>query len=101
MAPRADGTPTIMEITVKSMMDEEDIEGDPVEVIARVKAKIGRDPEDEDIMREFGIDPRRDKPWPPEEDCQGCDKHKDGPHRFGCSIHGKRQVTFTVNKIGK
>ena len=40
---------------------------------------------------------REDKPWPPEEDCPGCDKHKDGPHRFGCTVHGKRSLKFTVN----
>lgn len=42
-----------------------------------------------------GDDHREDRPWPKEEDCPGCDGHKDkGPHRFGCSVHGARQPKF-------
>lgn len=53
-------------------------------------------PTEGEILAECGvvIDPREDKPWPEEEDCRGCDKHKDGPHRFGCSLHGARQPKF-------
>ena len=42
-------------------------------------------------------DPRADKPWPPEQDCLGCDGHLDGPHRFGCYASGKHQVVMTVD----
>lgn len=31
-------------------------------------------------------DPRRDKPWPPEEDCPGCPEHRDGPHKMSCVV---------------
>lgn len=42
----------------------------------------------EAIVKECGIvvDERENKPWPPEDDCRGCDRHKAGPHRFGCTI---------------
>jgi hypothetical protein len=96
--PRKDGTPTIMEMVVEGMMEDAGREGDPAEFIAQVKSKIGREPEYEDIGRELGIDPRRDKPWPPDEDCKGCDKHKDGPHRFGCTVHGKNQIVLSVTR---
>ena len=39
---------------------------------------------------------RSDKPWPPDQDCKGCDKHQDGPHRFGCLIHGRTAHQLTV-----
>lgn len=57
-------------------------------------------PTEEEILAECGIviDPREDKPWPKEEDCRGCDSHKDGPHRFGCSIHGARQMKLYVKE---
>ena len=43
-------------------------------------------PTDTEILAECGviIDPREDKPWPESDDCEGCDRHKAGPHRFGC-----------------
>lgn len=34
------------------------------------------------------------KTWPREEDCPGCPAHRDGPHSFGCSVGGKRQIVF-------
>jgi hypothetical protein len=57
-------------------------------------------PTEKEILAECGIviDPREDKPWPKEEDCQGCDKRKEGPHRFGCSIHGARQVKLPMRE---
>lgn len=62
-------------------------------------------PTHEEIVAECGvvIDPREDKPWPKEEDCPGCDKHRDGPHRFGCTVHGKRQMVLpaTMTPDGK
>jgi hypothetical protein len=47
---------------------------------------------------EVETDDRSRKQWPPEEDCPGCDKHRDGPHRFGCTLHGVRatQVVLPV-----
>jgi hypothetical protein len=62
--PRKDGSPTIQEILDSA--------------------------KDEDGEHEDEAQPRRGKPWPPEEDCKGCDKHKDGPHRFSCSEAGVR-----------
>lgn len=29
--------------------------------------------------------------------CPGCDRKRKGPHRFGCSIGGKRQLQFSVH----
>lgn len=46
----------------------------------------GHYPTHAEILRECGIAEREDKPWPKEEGCPGCDKHKDGPHRFDCSV---------------
>lgn len=34
------------------------------------------------------FDPREYKPWPEEEDCSGCDQHKNGPHRLSCHMAG-------------
>lgn len=60
-------------------------------------------PTHEEIVQACGIviDPREDKPWPKEEDCPGCDKHKDGPHRFGCTVHGARQLKISVDVTEK
>lgn len=52
--PRNDGKPTI------------------AEMVSAVDAKFG------------ATDPRADKPWPATEDCDGCNGHQLGPHRFGC-----------------
>ena len=49
-----------------------------------------------EIVAELENDPREGKTWPPEEDCPGCDQHRDGPHRFGCSLHGKQQLRVTI-----
>ncbi len=49
-----------------------------------------------DYWDDTPIDDRSDKPWPKDQDCPGCDKHIDGPHRFGCAIKGTRRVIITV-----
>jgi len=51
-----------------------------------------------------GFDGRRGEGrWSPEEDCPGCDGHKDGAdghpeggHRFGCTLHGAQQLKIPV-----
>lgn len=50
---------------------------------------------------EFEAEPPRTKPWPIEEDCLGCDQHKDGPHRFGCTLHGARAGQLRVSVVKK
>lgn len=42
--------------------------------------------------------PRSGKPWPAAEDCPGCSGHTgiEGWHKFGCSVHGARQVKVSV-----
>ena len=42
--------------------------------------------------------PRGDKSWPESEDCPGCDGRAgpEHPHRFGCTVHGARQVRVPV-----
>ena len=37
-------------------------------------------------------DDRADRPWPPADDCSGCDGHKNGPHRFTCRAVSNRTV---------
>ena len=48
-------------------------------------------------------DPRADKPWPPDQDCPGCDKHVDGPHRFTCRAvtPGRTKLNVSGSQIGK
>ena len=37
-------------------------------------------------------DDRSDRPWPPADDCPGCDGHRNGPHRFTCRAVTTRTV---------
>lgn len=61
------------------------------EVLAAMRKKLGREPQWEEIGAFLGVDPRKYKPWPVEEDCPGCDQHRDSDqHRFGCSVRGAR-----------
>lgn len=59
----------------------------------RIAAIVGVRDEDE-----TDPNPRQDKPWPEAEDCPGCDGRAGAgyPHRFGCSVHGARQIKVPV-----
>ena len=90
--PRPDGTPTILELLTESAIEDVGKDLKATEVLAQLRDQLGREPAHDDVMRFLGIDPRADKPWPPWEDCAGCPSHKDGPHKFGCQLHGAYRI---------
>lgn len=100
--PRADGIPTLAEILVDQIISSvgktEQLDGKTV--IAELAAKLEHNPSIRELEDYLGVDRSRKKPWPLEEDCKSCPEHKDGPHRFGCFIHGARanQPIIGVNK---
>lgn len=97
--PRSNGQPTLAEILVDSiihMVGKSDTL-DGVTVIAELTTKLGRNPSPGEVEDYLGVDRSRHKSWPIEEDCKGCDMHKDGPHRFGCRIHGARTTQLVVS----
>ena len=96
--PRVDGKPTIAEILIKSIIDEVDKSNvlDGQEVLTELRAKFGQEPSIDQIYDYVGFDKRKDKSWPVEEDCKSCDRHRNGPHRFSCSIGGKKQLVLNV-----
>lgn len=66
--------------------------------------RVGRPPiiaiTDEGYEEDEDPNPRLNRPWPEAEDCPGCCAPVSGPHRFGCSIHGARQVRIPVRQAG-
>lgn len=94
MAPRSDGTPTIQEMLAEDLIEAAGLNINAAEFLAGLRQSLNRDPEFEDMEAALGLDPRRHKPWPIEDDCPGCDQRKEGPHRFGCTLHGKRQLVI-------
>jgi len=82
--PRPDGTPTIAEMLAEGEEDEE---------ARRLLLDGGLE-----AFHAYKAKQREDKPWPPEEDCPGCPCHRDGPHKFGCSIGGDRQLMVSMTR---
>lgn len=82
--PRPDGTPTIAEMLAEGEEDEE---------IKNILLTQGTE-----AAEIFRAKHRRTKPWPPEEDCPGCPEHRDGPHKFGCSVGGARQLVIPMTR---
>jgi hypothetical protein len=100
--PRADGTPTILELIVPEYLDEAGRDDDPVTFLADLEAKLGHTPSWEEIDTELGLDRRAlsGKTWPQEEDCPGCDGHRDkGPHRFSCHAQGGGQLVVPMIEV--
>lgn len=63
----------------------------------RIAAIVGQRDEDD----AYGDpNPRSEKPWSEAEDCPGCPGRAgpEHPHKFGCSVHGARQVTVPVTQ---
>lgn len=102
--PRENGQATITEIMIECMIEEHGKAGelDFLAIIEEVQKLLGHYPTwqevTEHLAERYGLVEKRDKPWPIEEDCQGCDQHKDGPHRFGCSLRGVRQLVVYANQ---
>lgn len=101
--PRADGQPLIAELIAPMLLEEAGLphsRADAVVFVSALRDRLLDVPSEEQMREALGIarDPREDKPWPPEEDCAGCDQRKSGQHRFGCSVHGARQMRLSVRK---
>ncbi len=97
--PREDGRPTINELTIDLLIEEAGKEGiiDGKIFLSDLKIEFGREPYYDEIVDRLGIDRRRYKPWPPEDDCKGCDRHIHGPHRFSCHVFGKNQMILPAS----
>ena len=95
--PRLDGKPTINEIRKAHRAEVCETCGGPLPEWDDNAAGMNDDPWcNGDTCSEACFRKWAGKTWPKEEDCPGCPCHIDGPHKFGCSVYGARQIKIPV-----
>lgn len=95
--PRQDGTPTINEMLKDMRAEVCEACGGELPPWDDNPAGMNDPPwRNGDTCSEACFRKNAGKTWPKEEDCPGCPCHKDGPHKFGCTIGGARQIKIPV-----